>query len=123
MDVKVIPVKVAVRGRPLVDKEIGEGCQPCVMFVPGEPQIIVGSNKAFTFDFVYSPASQQEQVYSEAVVPLVNGLFKGILVLLWCKGIFLYLFLQLDEVVASRAVFVIIYGSDGPAGGNAFEAS
>jgi kinesin family protein 4/21/27 len=77
MEDKIIPVKVAVRGRPLVDKELAEGCQTCILFVPGEPQIVVGKDKAFTFDFVYPPAMGQEQVYSEAVVPLVNGLFKG----------------------------------------------
>ncbi|XP_078142737.1 kinesin family member 4 isoform X3 [Centroberyx gerrardi] len=38
-DVKVIPVRVALRCRPLVHKEISEGCQCCLTFVPGEPQI------------------------------------------------------------------------------------
>jgi len=77
MEDRVIPVKVAVRARPLVEKEINEGCQQCVTFVPGEPQIIIGKDKAFTFDFVYSSVACQEDVYTEAVVPLVKGLFKG----------------------------------------------
>lgn len=36
---RVIPVKVALRCRPLVPKEISEGCQMCLSFVPGEPQV------------------------------------------------------------------------------------
>ena len=37
---KVIPVKVAVRIRPLVPKEINEGCQSALEVVEGEPQVI-----------------------------------------------------------------------------------
>lgn len=40
-DVKVIPVRVALRCRPLVPKEINEGCQSCLTFVPGEPQVCI----------------------------------------------------------------------------------
>lgn len=77
MEGKVIPVKVAVRSRPMVDKEVNEGCQSNIMFVPNEPQLVIGKDKAFTFDFVYSHESMQDQVYREAVVPLVSGLFRG----------------------------------------------
>jgi len=73
----VIPVRVTVRSRPMVDKEINEGCQSTIMFVPNEPQLVIGSDKAFTFDFVYSPDATQQQVYDESIVPLVNGLFRG----------------------------------------------
>lgn len=38
-DAKVIPVRVALRCRPLVTKEINEGCQCCLTFVPREPQV------------------------------------------------------------------------------------
>lgn len=40
-DVKVIPVRVALRCRPLVPKEINEGCQCCLTFVPGQPQVFI----------------------------------------------------------------------------------
>jgi len=78
MEGKVIPVKVAVRSRPMVDKEVNEGCQCNIMFVPNEPQLVIGKDKAFTFDFVYSEDSSQDQVYRESVKPLVNGLFRGL---------------------------------------------
>uniref|UniRef100_H3CZM4 Kinesin family member 4 n=1 Tax=Tetraodon nigroviridis TaxID=99883 RepID=H3CZM4_TETNG len=76
-DVKVIPVRVALRCRPLVPKEINEGCQCCLTFVPGEPQVIVGTEKAFTYDYVFDPTAEQEEVYSTAVALLLNGFFKG----------------------------------------------
>ncbi|CAK6970838.1 kinesin family member 4 [Scomber scombrus] len=76
-DAKVIPVRVALRSRPLVPKEINEGCQCCLNFVPGEPQVIVGAEKAFTYDYVFDPTAEQEEVYSSAVSPLLRGLFKG----------------------------------------------
>ena len=36
---KVIPVRVAVRIRPLNDKEGSEGCQAVLEQVEGEPQV------------------------------------------------------------------------------------
>ncbi|XP_061819378.1 kinesin family member 4 [Nerophis lumbriciformis] len=76
-DVKAIPVRVALRCRPLVLKEINEGCQCCLTFVPGEPQVVVGTEKAFTYDYVFDPTAEQEEVFSTAVSPLLRGLFKG----------------------------------------------
>ncbi|XP_073412227.1 chromosome-associated kinesin KIF4A [Dendrobates tinctorius] len=72
-----IPVRVALRCRPLVQKEINEGCKTCLTFVPGEPQVIVGNEKSFTYDFVFDPSAEQEEVYNVSVSPLIQGLFKG----------------------------------------------
>ncbi|XP_051956367.1 chromosome-associated kinesin KIF4-like [Xyrauchen texanus] len=76
-DEKAIPVRVALRCRPLVPKEINEGCQCCLTFVPGEPQVIVGNDKAFTYDYMFDPMTEQEEVFSTCVSPLLSGLFKG----------------------------------------------
>ncbi|CAB1332920.1 unnamed protein product [Coregonus sp. 'balchen'] len=76
-DDKSIPVRVALRCRPLVAKEINEGCQTCLTFVPGEPQVIVGTEKTFTYDYVFDPTTEQEEVFNSAVSPLLCGLFKG----------------------------------------------
>ncbi|XP_040190389.1 chromosome-associated kinesin KIF4A [Rana temporaria] len=72
-----IPVRVVLRCRPLVTKEQNEGCRSCLTFAPGEPQVIVGNEKAFTYDFVFDPSAEQEELYSSAVHPLITGLFKG----------------------------------------------
>ncbi|XP_029304839.1 kinesin family member 4 [Cottoperca gobio] len=76
-DDKGIPVRVALRCRPLVPKEINEGCQCCLTFVPGEPQVIVGTEKAFTYDYVFDSTAEQEEVFNTTVSPLLCGLFKG----------------------------------------------
>ncbi|XP_058514255.1 chromosome-associated kinesin KIF4A isoform X2 [Ochotona princeps] len=76
-EVKGIPVRVALRCRPLVPKEISEGCQMCLSFVPGEPQVVVGTDKSFTYDFVFDPSTEQEEVFNTAVAPLIRGIFKG----------------------------------------------
>ncbi|NXI55469.1 KIF4 protein, partial [Chloroceryle aenea] len=51
-----------------------EGCQTCLSFVPGEPQVVVGNDKSFTYDYVFDPS---EEVFNTAVAPLVRGIFKG----------------------------------------------
>ncbi|XP_074910216.1 chromosome-associated kinesin KIF4A isoform X2 [Buteo buteo] len=76
-DDKVIPVRVALRCRPLVPKETSEGCQMCLSFVAGEPQVVVGNDKSFTYDYVFDPSVEQEEVFNTAVAPLIRGIFKG----------------------------------------------
>ncbi|XP_034262464.1 chromosome-associated kinesin KIF4A [Pantherophis guttatus] len=74
---RVIPVKVALRCRPLVPKEIAEGCQMCLSFVPGEPQVILGKDKPFTYDYVFDPSTEQEEVFNTSIAPLIRGIFSG----------------------------------------------
>ena len=42
-------VRVAVRLRPQLPREIIDACKICVSKTPGEPQCWLGSNKAFTY--------------------------------------------------------------------------
>ncbi|XP_054756101.2 chromosome-associated kinesin KIF4-like [Lytechinus pictus] len=74
---KDISVRVAIRSRPLISKEVAEGCQVCVSFTPGEPQVVLGKDKAFTFDYAFRAEDPQEMVYKKVVSRLVDGLFKG----------------------------------------------
>nr|XP_056719618.1 chromosome-associated kinesin KIF4-like [Euleptes europaea] len=76
-EAKAIPVRVALRCRPLVPKEIDEGCQMCLSFVPGAPQVILGNDKPFTYDYVFDPFTEQEEVFNTCIAPLVKGIFKG----------------------------------------------
>lgn len=39
--------------------------------------MIVGTEKAFTYDYVFDPTAEQEEVFSTAVSHLLCGLFKG----------------------------------------------
>ncbi|XP_007456225.1 PREDICTED: kinesin-like protein KIF21B [Lipotes vexillifer] len=70
-------VKVAVRIRPQLSKEKIEGCHICTSVTPGEPQVLLGKDKAFTYDFVFDLDTWQEQVYSTCVSRLVEGCFEG----------------------------------------------
>uniref|UniRef100_A0A8D2PIB4 Kinesin family member 4A n=1 Tax=Zosterops lateralis melanops TaxID=1220523 RepID=A0A8D2PIB4_ZOSLA len=44
---------------------------------PSPPQVVVGNDKAFTYDYVFDPSVEQEEVFNTAVSPLVRGIFKG----------------------------------------------
>ncbi|XP_073254601.1 chromosome-associated kinesin KIF4A-like [Porites lutea] len=74
---KIIPVRVALRIRPLVPKETGDGCKECIRCVPGHPQVIIGEDKAFTYDYVFQTFSKQADLYTKTVIPLLEGFFKG----------------------------------------------
>ncbi|KAL6064739.1 hypothetical protein STEG23_024821 [Scotinomys teguina] len=49
----------------------------CLSFVPGKPQVVIGTDKSFTYDFVFDPSTEQEEVFNTAVAPLIKGVFKG----------------------------------------------
>ncbi|XP_069393571.1 kinesin-like protein KIF21B isoform X5 [Paralichthys olivaceus] len=70
-------VKVAVRIRPQMAKEKIEGCHVCTMVTPGEPQVLLGKDKAFTYDFVFDIDSEQHSIYQACVHKLIEGCFEG----------------------------------------------
>ncbi|XP_068093065.1 kinesin-like protein KIF27 isoform X1 [Hyperolius riggenbachi] len=72
-----IPVKVAVRIRPLLSKEILHNQQVCVRLVPNTQQVIIGKDRLFTFDYVFGKASSQDDVYSNCIKPLLVSLIEG----------------------------------------------
>uniref|UniRef100_A0A8C2HMJ6 Kinesin family member 21B n=1 Tax=Cyprinus carpio TaxID=7962 RepID=A0A8C2HMJ6_CYPCA len=58
-------------------KEKIEGCHICTSVTPGEPQVLLGKDKAFTYDFVFDLDAQQHQIYSACVHKLIEGCFEG----------------------------------------------
>ncbi|XP_069905737.1 kinesin-like protein KIF21A isoform X6 [Oryctolagus cuniculus] len=70
-------VRVAVRIRPQLAKEKIEGCHICTSVTPGEPQVFLGKDKAFTFDYVFDIDSQQQQIYTQCIEKLIEGCFEG----------------------------------------------
>uniref|UniRef100_A0A673L0B8 Kinesin motor domain-containing protein n=1 Tax=Sinocyclocheilus rhinocerous TaxID=307959 RepID=A0A673L0B8_9TELE len=66
-----------IRIRPQMAKEKIEGCHICTSVTPGEPQVLLGKDKAFTYDFVFDLDAQQHQIYSACVHKLVEGCFEG----------------------------------------------
>uniref|UniRef100_A0A3B4DHE9 Kinesin motor domain-containing protein n=1 Tax=Pygocentrus nattereri TaxID=42514 RepID=A0A3B4DHE9_PYGNA len=70
-------VRVALRIRPQLAREKIEGCHICTFVTPGEPQVILGKDKAFTFDYVFDMDSQQDTIYSNCTEKLIEGCFEG----------------------------------------------
>ncbi|NXX97641.1 KI21B protein, partial [Centropus bengalensis] len=65
------------RIRPQLPKEKIEGCHICTSVTPGEPQVLLGKDKAFTYDFVFDLDTWQEQIYTTCVGKLIEGCFEG----------------------------------------------
>uniref|UniRef100_A0A3P8T862 Kinesin family member 21A n=1 Tax=Amphiprion percula TaxID=161767 RepID=A0A3P8T862_AMPPE len=70
-------VRVALRIRPQLAREKIEGCHICTYVTPGEPQVILGKDKAFTYDYLFDMDSQQDAIYSTCTEKLIEGCFEG----------------------------------------------
>ncbi|KAI8986348.1 hypothetical protein BDB01DRAFT_785266 [Pilobolus umbonatus] len=70
-------VRVALRVRPLTHKERLANCTECVSFIPNQPQILMGKDYSFTYDYVYDTQSSQKPIYDTSVVPLVEKFIDG----------------------------------------------
>ncbi|XP_008289692.1 kinesin-like protein KIF21A isoform X5 [Stegastes partitus] len=70
-------VRVALRIRPQLAREKIEGCHICTYVMPGEPQVILGKDKAFTYDYMFDMDSQQDAIYSTCTEKLIEGCFEG----------------------------------------------
>uniref|UniRef100_A0A4W4EQ43 Kinesin motor domain-containing protein n=1 Tax=Electrophorus electricus TaxID=8005 RepID=A0A4W4EQ43_ELEEL len=70
-------VCVCGRIRPQMAKEKIEGCHICTSVTPGEPQVLLGKDKAFTYDFVFDIDTEQQQIYNACVHRLIEGCFEG----------------------------------------------
>uniref|UniRef100_A0A8C2ZYC0 Kinesin family member 21A n=1 Tax=Cyclopterus lumpus TaxID=8103 RepID=A0A8C2ZYC0_CYCLU len=63
--------------RPQLAREKIEGCHICTYVMPGEPQVILGKDKSFTYDYMFDMDSQQEAIYSSCTEKLIEGCFEG----------------------------------------------
>nr|XP_020457048.1 kinesin-like protein KIF21A isoform X2 [Monopterus albus] len=70
-------VRVALRIRPQLAKEKMEGCHICTYVMPGEPQVVLGKDKTFSYDYVFDIDTQQETVYTYCTERLIEGCFEG----------------------------------------------
>uniref|UniRef100_A0A7M4F427 Kinesin-like protein KIF21A n=1 Tax=Crocodylus porosus TaxID=8502 RepID=A0A7M4F427_CROPO len=62
---------------PPLSKEKIEGCHICTSITPGEPQVFLGKDKAFTFDYVFDIESRQQEIYVQCIEQLIDGCFEG----------------------------------------------
>uniref|UniRef100_A0A671LJ12 Kinesin-like protein KIF21A n=1 Tax=Sinocyclocheilus anshuiensis TaxID=1608454 RepID=A0A671LJ12_9TELE len=58
-------------------KEKIEGCHICTFVTPGEPQLVLGKDKAFTYDYVFDMDSTQDTIYANCTEKLIEGCFEG----------------------------------------------
>ncbi|XP_026176484.1 kinesin-like protein KIF27 isoform X2 [Mastacembelus armatus] len=79
-------VRVAVRIRPLLPKEVLHSHQVCVRVVPGSAQVMLGSDRVFPFDHAFGPTASQDEVYESCVQPLVESLVHGYNATVFCYG-------------------------------------
>lgn len=66
-----------LRIRPQLAREKIEGCHICTFVTPGEPQVILGKDKAFTFDHVFDMDTKQDTIYGNCTEKLIEGCFEG----------------------------------------------
>lgn len=79
-------VRVAVRIRPLLPKEVLHNHQVCVRGVPGSAQVMLGSDRLFSFDHAFGPTASHDEVYESCVQPLVESLIDGYNATVFCYG-------------------------------------
>ncbi|KAM4826166.1 kinesin-like protein KIF7 isoform 2-T2 [Thomomys bottae] len=71
------PVRVALRVRPLLPKELLHGHQSCLQVEPEDGRVTLGRDRHFGFDVVLSEDAGQEAVYQACVQPLLEAFFEG----------------------------------------------
>ncbi|XP_021948047.1 kinesin-like protein KIF21A isoform X2 [Folsomia candida] len=70
-------VRVALRIRPCLPREVIEGCKTCTTVAEGHPQVWIGSNHAFTYDYVFDQNAAQQSIFDQVVQQLIDGCLQG----------------------------------------------
>lgn len=70
-------VQVALRIRPQSASERIEMCRICTNVTPNNPQVILGKDKAFTYDLVFDINSKQYEIYRDCIDNLIEGCLDG----------------------------------------------
>ena len=65
------------RIRPQSAREVIDMCRTCTSVTPGEPQVILGADKAFTYDYVFDVDVGQVHIYNTCVRHLIEGCLQG----------------------------------------------
>ncbi|XP_030592803.1 kinesin-like protein KIF27 [Archocentrus centrarchus] len=79
-------VRVAVRIRPLLPKEVLYQHKVCVRVVPQTAQVMLGEDRLFSFDHAFGASASQDEVYESCVHRLVESLVDGDNATVFCYG-------------------------------------
>lgn len=52
-------------------------CRICTTVTPGEPQVTLGTDKSFTYDYVFDTDADQLSIYETCAKSLVQGSLEG----------------------------------------------
>ena len=69
----ILSFHVIFRVRPQSAAEKIDMCRVCTTVMDDTPQIVLGKDKAFTYDFVFDTDSQQDQIFSDVARDLIEG--------------------------------------------------
>lgn len=58
-------------------REMIDMCRICTQVPAGEPQVFLGPDKAFTYDYVFDTGIGQEPIYETCVSRLIEGALDG----------------------------------------------
>lgn len=64
---------VVARIRPQNAREKIDMCQVCTSVSDEDKQILLGKDKAFTFDYVFDTPTDQDTIYNTCVRQLIDG--------------------------------------------------
>ena len=70
-------VVVGIRIRPLLSRDLAEGSRECLRQVPGEPQVVLGADRAFTYNHVFNPQTTQNELFDGCMRPIVESVLCG----------------------------------------------
>uniref|UniRef100_A0A5S6QWW8 Kinesin-like protein n=1 Tax=Trichuris muris TaxID=70415 RepID=A0A5S6QWW8_TRIMR len=73
---KSIPVKVAIRCRPMAVMEKEQGASDCLQILTDHRQVVI-DGRCFQFDEVFGHSCKQRQVYDSCAAPLCASFFEG----------------------------------------------
>ena len=70
-------VVVGLRVRPLLERDLSEGARECLRKVAGEPQVVLGADRAFTFNHVFDPKATQGEIFDGCIRPIIESVLDG----------------------------------------------
>ncbi|KAJ3367185.1 Kinesin-like protein kif21a [Allomyces arbusculus] len=79
-------VQAMVRVRPLNSREIRGNAAECLTLLEHDNQIVIGSDRSFTFDRVFPAEAPQRCLYDEAIAPLTTKFLEGFNVTILAYG-------------------------------------
>ena len=87
-------------------------CHLCTSVTPGHPQVVLGKDKAFTYDFVFDIDSVQDAIYDSVARPLIEGYVWFTYYLKWRRSFILCLvsYLYFKTLSRRRKIQLIFLG-------------